>query len=160
MALAPRRQFLLREGAALLDWTEPAGARSLLAPRGDLRGVLAALPPTALAALLLGDGPALTACLEGAVPGPAGGALREARGRLGGHPATLRLRGGRARALDWDLPQGRVDLHWPALAPGARAVLRVALPDGSWLRVQSRLRPAPALGPEDWLFLGDDGNPP
>ncbi len=157
LPLLAERQYFLREGEALLSWAEPAGARELLAEEGPWRRLLAVLPPATWATLLGADGPGLAALLaEGAALRVGGWTVHQ--GSLGGHPARLRLRGARAWALDWELPEGTLHCHWPEAVAGGPRLLRVRLPGGAWLRIAVRGGPQPAMAPEAWLFLEASGN--
>ena len=157
LPLLAERQYLLREGEALLSWATPAGAREPVPAAGPWRELLELLPPAAWGALLAGDGRVLAGCLEAAVAGEEDG-WPVLRGRLAGGSATLRLRGARAWRLTWELPAGTLRCHWQDGPRGAGSQLRLQLPDGLWLRAVSRLARRPELSPEDWLFLDAAGN--
>ncbi len=157
LPLLAERQYLLREGQALLSWATPAGARELVPEAGPWREFLELLPPAAWTALLAGDGRLLADCLELAVAGEEDG-WPVLRGGLAGGSATLRLRGTRAWRLTWELPAGTLRCHWQDGPRGAGSQLRLQLPGGQWLRATSRLAKRPALSPEDWLFLDAAGN--
>jgi hypothetical protein len=157
LPLLAEQQYFLREGEALLSWTQPAGARELLGDGGPWRALLAELPPAAWAALLGADGQVLASLILGSAAAP-GGAWREVRGRLGGHPACLRLRGDRAWSLDWELPAGSLHCQWPAVVEGGPQWLRLRLPTGAWLRIAVRGGPRPDLTLEEWLFVEASGN--
>lgn len=159
LPLLAERQYFLREGEALLSWAEPAGARELLAEEGPWRLRLATLPAAAWTALLGADGRGLAALLGGGAAIRVGGWTVQ-KGSLGGHPARLQLRGARAWALDWELPEGTLHCHWPEAVAGGPRLLHVQLPGGAWLRIAARGGPRPALTPEAWLFLEASGNRP
>jgi hypothetical protein len=157
LSLLAERQYLLREGEALLTWAVPVDARELVSAESPWGRQLAALPAAAWAALLSADGEGLSAALtEVGSEREAGWTVRS--GRLAGHPARLRLRGARAWSLDWDLPEGRLHCHWPEGPAGGPGLLRLRLPEGAWLRIAVRGGARPGLSPEAWLFLEANGN--
>jgi len=155
--LLAERQYLLREGDALLVWAVPASERPLLTPESPWGRLLAALPAAAWAALLSADGASLGAALTEATDEQRDG-WRLRSGRLAGHPARLRLRGQRAWSLDWELPAGHLHCHWPEGVAGGPGRLRLRLPEGGWLRIAVRGGARSGLGPESWLFLEATGN--
>lgn len=156
--LLAERQLLLRERDALLSWTEPLGGGELLPAGSDWRELLAALPVPAWAALLSGDGRALLGWLEagtGGAPAPEGWYA----GRLAGHPARLRLQGGRLLALHWSLPSGELHARCRELAGGGGSLLLLRSAGPGWLRVSTRPPRRRALSDVEWLFLDAGGNP-
>ena len=151
----PEAQLLLRDGEALLLWTEPISARSLIGQDDVLMAPLRRLPASAWLALLTGEG--LAAHVEVAE-------RRRQRGytllvgTLGGWPVSLR--GGKdvARSLRWESPEGTIRLAWRPL-PEVRKVLLTLSIDG---RVDLRLllkRPREKkIDPDDWFFSEADAN--
>jgi len=156
--LLAQRQFLLREGEALLSWAEPPSGVELLREGSPWRERLAALPVAAWVALLTGDGRGLAACLE-PTPGatPAGAAWRG--GRLAGYPVELRLDGARLRALRWALPDGELRCSWQELPGGGGWLLRLRGEGPGWLRVCARPPRRATFSDGEWLFLDAPGNP-
>lgn len=150
-------QLLLREGDALLSWTEPLGGGELLAMGSDWRELLAALPVPAWAALLSGDGRALMACFE-AGGDQAAGADGWCAGRLAGYPLRLRLQGGRILALRWALPGGELRGRWRELAGGGGQSLLLRGAGRGWLRVSARPPRRGVVSDAEWLFVGGTGN--
>ncbi|MBM4116288.1 hypothetical protein FJ251_00860 [bacterium] len=155
--LLARRQYLVKEGGALLSWSEPLGGGELLPAASPWRELLAALPAAAWTALLLGDGEALSACLEPGSGAPDPGEARR-RGRLAGREATVRLRGGRLLALRWSSPQGELRFSWQELAGGGGWLLRVRGAQAGWLRITARRPREGGVDSADWLFLDATGN--
>jgi hypothetical protein len=146
----PARQFILREGGALLHWQDPEGARSLLEHDGPLAVLLAELPPTGLGALFTGRG--LDSLLTGVNRERSGG-WTTLRGRLAGHTAELRLGQCGALALNWRLPEGEYHFNWREGSAGPS--LSIHTPQGHKVRIFSRMRSHVRLLEEDWLFLSD-----
>lgn len=156
--LLAQRQFLLREGEALLSWAEPPRGAELLREGSPWRERLAALPVAAWVALMTADGRGLVACLE-PVGGDAAIAGDWRGGRLAGYPVQLRLEGTRLRALRWALPDGELRCSWQALSGGGGWLLRLRGSGAGWLRVSARPSRRESFGDAEWLFLDAPGNP-
>jgi len=147
-----RRQYLLKDGHAVLQWAEPAGARILLGDHSPYVACLEALPASAWLAFLTGEGLEGFMAVERREQAP--GARAVIVGELAGRPARLELSGGRCRRLLWggfDLP---LVCRWREQPEGRWRILELRSRDKPLLRLTMRPPRARDLSPEQWLFLG------
>jgi len=151
----PRRQYLLREGDAMLLWELPGGSRPLLEEGSVFREALSSMPPAAWTALITGRD--VERFFERVEVLRTGG-RRRVTGDFANGQGVLAGTEVRPRTLHWRGPAGEYRFRWRSRTPHGRSELVVQLPGDAIIRIISRMRPIDHMSEEAWLFLEESAS--